>query len=107
MSTDINKVILPCSVGCLRHVIGITYFKMFDWETDEPEMFFETLHEPYEGFWMRAWRGLRFVFLREPMSSDSTLIGPETAQKLIDACESYIAEHRKWLATLQDRREQK
>lgn len=91
-----KHVILRCSVGCLRHVVGISYFHWKDWEEDEPEMYFETLHEPYEGFWKRLLRAYRFVVHREPIGVDSTLIGATEARKLAGACFDYIQQHEAW-----------
>jgi hypothetical protein len=96
---DVNKYVLRCSVGCLRHVVGVTVFEHSGegWDTDEPEMSFETLHEPYEGFWKRLYRAWRFVVFREPIGVDSSLIGVEDAQKLIQACEDYMTQYEKWV----------
>jgi hypothetical protein len=93
---DIKVVILKCSVGCLHHVVGITYFKWNEGDPDEPEMYFETLHEPYENVWMRIYRAFRFVVFREPLGVDSSMIGPVDAGKLIGACSDYIHEWNAW-----------
>ena len=97
---DERKVLIPCGVGCLRHVIGITWFRWRDGDPDEPEMYFETLHEPYEGFWMRLWRAWQFVVQKKPHGVDSTLVTVKEAQKLIDACKDYQDEWLYWANNL-------
>ena len=93
IQSEVNKHTIRCSVGCLRHVIGITYW---DGKDSQPEMYFETLHEPYEGFWMRIWRAWQFVVQRKPMGVDSTLISAEEALRLAQICEEYASECDKW-----------
>lgn len=98
MTSDVNKVILRCSVGCLRHVVGISYFGKEDapWDNEPPEMYFETLHEPCEGFWARLKSATLFVLRRQPMGSDSTLLDPLQAAKLRDACDQYMQDYSEW-----------
>lgn len=93
---DSHVVVIQCGVGCLRHVVGITWFKWNEGDPDEPELYFETLHEPYEGFWMRLWRGWQFVVQRKPIGVDSTVVTVMEAQKIIDSCESYKVEWERW-----------
>lgn len=95
---EVNRVLLKCEAGCLRHVVGVTWFDHAGekWNTDEPEMFFETLHEPYQGFWGRLLAAFLFVFYKVPMGADSTLIGPEQANELIAACQQYLKVYASW-----------
>jgi hypothetical protein len=94
----VNRVLIRCDAGCLRHVVGVTWFdhKGEKWDTDEPEMYFETLHEPYQGFWGRVWAAFQFVFYKVPMGADSSLMGVEQAGELIAACQQYLKAHAMW-----------
>lgn len=98
MKTEVNRVLLRCDAGCLRHVVGVTWFdhKGDKWDTDEPEMYFETLHEPYQGVWGRLLAAFWFVFYKVPMGADSSLMGPEQAEQLIAACQQYLKSHASW-----------
>ncbi len=91
-----RKAVIQCSVGCLRHVIGVTYFKFRPGDSDEPELYFETLHEPYEPLWGRLKAAWRFVVKREPIGVDSTLVSAAEARKLIDVLFNYANEWKKW-----------
>ena len=103
-----RRVIIPCGVGCLRHVIGITWFRWgaTDGLDDEPELYFETLHEPYERFWMRLWRAWQFVVQKKPYGVDSTVITARQAQNIIDACRAYQDEWIRWEKHVSDCQEQ-
>ena len=94
--TGERKVVIKCGVGCLRHVIGITWFRWYDNDPDEPELYFETLHEPYEGLWMRLYRAWQFVVQKKPCGVDSTVVTVREAQKIVDACKAYQNEWIKW-----------
>lgn len=108
MSEDRQLFHLPCHVGCLRHVVGVTYFNWREGDPDEPELYFETLHEPCEGFWMRLWRAWQFVVQKKPIGVDSTLIGTESAKQLCQFLMDYAIEHNKWRdATALQQQEQK
>lgn len=102
---DERKVVIQCSVGCLRHVIGVTWFKWREGDPDEPELYFETLHEPHEGFWMRLWRAWQFVVQRKPYGADSTVVSAREAQKIIDALHAYQTEWIRWKNTVQGGRD--
>ena len=92
----INEIILGCEVGCLRHVVGISYMNFFD--QDEPELYFETLHVPYEFFWRRLWSGIKYIVGKHRIGYDSTLLGVSQADELITILNKYIKERGEWEA---------
>ena len=94
----INGIILGCEVGCLRHAVGITYMNFFD--QDEPELYFETMHIPCEGFWMRLWSAIKFTAGKHRMGCDSTVLGVSQAEELIAVLNKYIKERGEWEARL-------
>lgn len=99
-----RRYCIPCQVGCLRHVIGVTYF---EWnrphDPDEPELYFETLHEPYESVWKRLYRAWQFVVRKEPMGADSTLVGAHEARRLAVILTDYADEYDKWAESMRAR----
>ena len=96
MSIDREFMAIECSCGGLHHIIGVTYWKWNEGDPDEPEMYIETLHRPYYGFWHRLWTAIKYVTKRQPISYDATLIGADSAIELSNCCLGYADEYHKW-----------
>lgn len=96
----VNEYLIKCKVGCLDHVIGITYFK---WEEnqlfDEPELYFETLHSPYHGFYDRIKQAWNYIFKKNPLSHDCTLISIKDAEKMKHILNTFIVDYRHFIDT--------
>ena len=94
MTEDRQFMMIPCTCMGLHHSIGVCYWS---WDGhDEPEMYFETLHQPHTRFWRRVWDAIKHIFLQQQIGYDSTLISVDDALRLAEFCKEYAHERVSW-----------
>ncbi len=96
--SSVNEYLIKCKVGCLDHTLGISYFR---WEgstpLEEPELYFETLHSPYHGFYDRVKQAWNYIFKKKPLGYDCTIISIKDAEKMKDIINIFITDYTKFI----------
>jgi len=82
-----------CGCGDLSHLMRITYFFWRDAKDNsivDVDLYCDMFLNPNHGFWLRAWRGLRYIFgFGNHNQYESVMLDEKKAQEIIDFLEEY------------------
>ena len=98
MSAHINDstIYIGCQCHAPEHIIRVSYF---EWEEDEPEIYFELQSHGYLSFWNRLKMGIKFIFGHEKLEWHDVIPNNNDLVDLHRVLTTYLNEYKVWKET--------